>query len=131
MSIKSTRYDMARAVMEAVAFELRRAFEDYEKNNIHFDQLHVTGGGANSRIWQQILADVTKTPVLLPFITQSASWGAAVLAGMGIGLDLMKEATDSNREDRFLKPTNSDLYIDAYKKYVSLRDIVMHQNIYT
>jgi len=129
MTLKSSRYDMARSVMEAVAFELRRAFEDFEKRHIRFDLLNVTGGGANSRIWQQIIADVTQTPVALPRSTQSASWGAAVLAGIGVGLDDLAKTIDVSQEERRLEPVHSDLYQDAYMKYISMREIIAQQKI--
>ena len=124
LTFNSSRGDMARAVMETVAFELRRALEDFEKRDIHFDQLNVTGGGANSRIWQQIVADVTQTPVVLPHSTQSASWGAAVLAAKGAEMDDLMKTIDTSQKERRLEPSHASLYQDIYTKYKNLREVI-------
>jgi sugar (pentulose or hexulose) kinase len=44
------------------------------------------GGGARSALWLQILADVLNTPLLVPRVVEAGTLGAALVAGVGVGL---------------------------------------------
>ena len=52
---------------------------------MRIDELRAIGGGARSELWLQLKADITGIPVVAPRITEAASWGAALLAGVGAG----------------------------------------------
>jgi len=86
LSLSHSRDDMARAVMEGIAFELRWAMEEMREAEVRVTELKMVGGAAGSPVWPQIVADVTGFPVSLPAVKQSASRGAAILAGVGAGL---------------------------------------------
>ena len=86
LSLPHTRDDMARAVMEGIALELRWAVSEMRQAGIDVAELRMVGGAARSHIWPQIVADVTAIPVVLPAMSQAASRGAAILAGTAVGL---------------------------------------------
>jgi xylulokinase len=86
LSLPHTRDDMARAVMEGIAFELRWAVTEMRQAGIEVAELRMVGGAARSNIWPQIVADVTAIPVVLPAMSQAASRGAAILAGTAVGI---------------------------------------------
>jgi xylulokinase len=86
LSLPHTRDDMARAVMEGIALELRWAISEMRQAGIDIAELRMVGGAARSNIWPQIVADVTAIPVVLPAMSQAASRGAAILAGTAIGI---------------------------------------------
>ena len=86
MNLKHTRADMARAVMEGVVFDLRWTLEEILAAGVQVDEMKMVGGGAASSAWPQIVTDITGIPVALPATREAASWGAAVLAGVGAGL---------------------------------------------
>jgi xylulokinase len=92
LTLPHTRDDMARAVMEAVAFELRWAIEEIGRAGVSVNVLKMVGGAARSPVWPQIVADVTCLPVALPAFSQAASWGAAILAGVAAGVYADPEA---------------------------------------
>ena len=52
---------------------------------MEIEELRAIGGGARSDLWLQLKADITGIPVVAPAITEAASWGAALLAGVGAG----------------------------------------------
>ncbi|MGQ9609321.1 MAG: xylulokinase [bacterium] len=83
LSISHSCDNMARAIMEGIAFDLRCTIDDILKSGIRINNLRMVGGAASSPIWTKIVADITKVPVILPSLTQSASYGAAILAGFG------------------------------------------------
>jgi sugar (pentulose or hexulose) kinase len=92
LTLPHTRDDIARAVMEAVAFELRWAIEEIGRSGVTVQVLKMVGGASRSSAWPQIVADVTCLPVALPAISQAASWGAAILAGVTAGVYADAEA---------------------------------------
>ena len=86
LSLPHTRDDMARAVMEGIAFELRWAVAEMRQAGIEVAELRMVGGAAQSDVWPQVVADVTAIPVVLPSMSQAASRGAAILAGTAVGI---------------------------------------------
>jgi xylulokinase len=92
LSLSHSRDDMARAVMEGIAFELRWAMEEMRARGIDVAAWVMVGGAAESPAWPQIVADVTGVPVALPALKQAAGYGAAILAGVGAGLFADPEA---------------------------------------
>ena len=86
LTLTHGRGDLSRAVMEGVACELRWALDEIRAAGMMVDELTMVGGAARSPVWPQIVADVTEVNVSVPAITEAASWGAAVLAGIGVGV---------------------------------------------
>jgi xylulokinase len=78
--------DLARAVMEGVAFGLRDCLELVRSLRLPTDEVRLIGGGARSPLWRQIVADVFGLPVLGLEAEEGAAYGAALLAGVGAGI---------------------------------------------
>lgn len=74
-----------RALYEGVAYSLRDCLEVMKSKGLGFSTARLTGGGARSALWRQIVADVLNITVELPAVAD-ASYGAALLAGVGIGV---------------------------------------------
>jgi sugar (pentulose or hexulose) kinase len=81
----------------------------------------VVGGGAKSRLWNQIKADVTGLPVNVPEITETTALGAAFLSLVGIGayasLSEVSEDIVKIRECIEPDPANESVYTEAYQRY--------------
>jgi xylulokinase len=78
---------LVRAVLEGVGFNLRTCKDAFTDNGIPVQSLDVIGGGAQSEVWMQILADVWQVPVRRRSIVADAnSLGAAITAAVGLGL---------------------------------------------
>jgi xylulokinase len=86
LTFGTTKTDLAKAILEGLTFELRLNLDLLKDGGVHIDELRAIGGGARSELWLQLKADVTGVPVVAPRITEAASWGAALLAGVGGGL---------------------------------------------
>ncbi len=74
-----------RALYEGISYSLRDCLEVLRARGLGFGEARLTGGGARSPLWRQILADVLGVRVELPAVAD-ASFGAALLAGVGIGV---------------------------------------------
>ena len=71
------------AFMEGVAFSLRDSFTIFEEMKVPVRNIRLGGGGARSRLWGQIQADVYGHEVEIVEAEEGAAYGAAVLAGVG------------------------------------------------
>jgi len=85
VSIASTRGDFARALMEGVAFSLRDCYRTLEEMRLPVKRIFLIGGGARSKTWSEIVANVFNCAVAVPE-PGDASFGACLLAGTGVGL---------------------------------------------
>jgi xylulokinase len=87
LTMNHSRAEMTRAMLEGVSFNLRLILDALESQGTPIPSIRLIGGGAQSAVWRQMLADVFARPVqLLDLITEATSWGAAVAGGVGIGL---------------------------------------------
>jgi xylulokinase len=79
------RAHFVRALYEGIAYAIRDAMTAAETLGLRYDTLRIIGGGARSATWRQIVADVLGKSILVP-ANGDASFGAAALAGIGVGL---------------------------------------------
>ena len=120
--------DMVRAVMEGIAFIFRHHIESHERLAGPCRALRIFGGGSNSRIWLQIIADITGKTVVRPRTHETGCLGAAILAGKGAGLiediyhaDSMVGAPS---EVFYPNPANELLYAEAFKRSLQLSEFI-------
>lgn len=125
LTVEHRRSDLMRAVLEGVALNLRVILDTFRREGASIQGLRVIGGGARSAVWNQIMADVLRVPVhRLAMDVEATSMGAAVAAGVGVGLwegfsvvDEMVRVTSvvSPREELFpLYDELYDIFNDAY-----------------
>jgi sugar (pentulose or hexulose) kinase len=123
-TLRHTKAHFARAIMEAIACIVRRNIEVLEDLNIKVNEIRTLGGGARSRLWKQIEADLTRRPVLTMRNEEAACLGAAILAGTAIGLykniDEACEKMVSIKERFDPNPANFQVYEKTYQRYVRL-----------
>lgn len=85
LTSRHTRAHLTRAVLEGITFGLRDSFE-LIKAVSPILEIRVSGGGAKSLFWLQMMADVFGTPLTPVENLEGAAYGAALLAGMGTGI---------------------------------------------
>lgn len=120
---------MTRAVLEGVAFGLRDSFELMKGIGLgEITQVRVSGGGARSPLWRQILADVMDSELVTVNTTEGAAYGAALLAGVGAGVwSTVDAACDSAIQLTGSTKPNSEIvphYDEAYAQYSALYPIL-------
>jgi xylulokinase len=85
LTASHTRAHVVRALLEGVAFSLRDTLEIFREMKVPVDEIRLGGGGARSRLWRQIQADVYGREVATVRAEEGAAYGAAILAGVGAG----------------------------------------------
>lgn len=83
LSASHTRAHVVRAILEGVAFSLRDTFTIFEEMKVPVKNIRLGGGGARSKLWRQIQADVYGHEVEIVEAEEGAAYGAAILAGVG------------------------------------------------
>ncbi|HET8648132.1 MAG TPA: FGGY-family carbohydrate kinase, partial [Vicinamibacteria bacterium] len=86
LTLKHGLPHLLRAVYEAVCFGTRQIVEDMVAHGFKLERIIAGGGGAGSRLWTQIQADVLGQPLHLPRDKETMALGAAIWAGLGAGL---------------------------------------------
>ena len=85
LDLSHDRFDMARAVMEGVVFQILWMMEEFPQKPSE-EGIILSGGASKSEVWAQLLADISGLPVRIPEVADLACVGAAVMAGVGCGL---------------------------------------------
>ena len=87
LTLRHTRAHMIRAVLEGVSFGLRDGFILLSRVGLReTPNVRISGGGARSPLWRAILASVLATPLESVAASEGAAYGAALLAGVGVGI---------------------------------------------
>jgi xylulokinase len=125
-----------RAILEGIAFEQRLLGEGLSRaTGQTTSEYIVMGGGSQSDLWCQILADVTAVPILRAGVAEATSLGAGILAAAAVGWypDTHEAAAAMTRTGRVFSPdcdamvTYNALYTQVYRDlYPSLQPL-MHR----
>ena len=82
ISARHTKKDMLRAVMEGVIFSLFDCINIIESIGVKNESIYASGGGGNSPLWRQIMADVFGRKISIKRAWQGSALGAAILGGV-------------------------------------------------
>ncbi|MFX1411615.1 MAG: FGGY-family carbohydrate kinase [Promethearchaeota archaeon] len=134
LSLGHQRRDLYRAVLEGVAYEIKKNIEVFKELGVHPIELKLTGGGSRSDFWNQIYADVLGITCVRNVIEESTSLGAAILAASGAGIfpDISKAAESLCKVDKKWIPNNENhIKYDKFSKFsYKLYSYLNNQNIY-
>lgn len=86
ISGKHDQRHFVRSILEGVAFALKDSLELIKDKGVKIKEIRAIGGGAKSRIWQQILADILGEEINLLNVEEGPAFGAALIAGVGVGV---------------------------------------------
>ncbi|MDT8305812.1 MAG: FGGY family carbohydrate kinase [Anaerolineae bacterium] len=132
LSAADGRAELVRAVLEGTAYQMeaiRRAAEALGQGPI--ERIVVAGGGARSRSWLQVKADVTGCVHLVAAEVEAAAFGAALLAGLGGGLLAGEEEAlaAAGQVAEVVEPdvARHEVYQRRYEKlFVPWQQLVLH-----
>ena len=105
----TTRAHIARAALEAIAFQSAEVLEAMARDALHpVRELRADGGAAANDLLMQFQADITGVPVIRPAQTETTALGAAYLAGLAVGFwQNVEEIEALWRADRVFEPAMS------------------------
>jgi xylulokinase len=124
LSLQNNRADMVRAVFEGVALNARWVFGPVEKFcGRRLGPINTVGGGANSNLWCQILADVlNRTIRQVENPIQAVARGAALIASVGMGYISFSDTPQLVKFQASYEPdpANRELYDERFEIFVDL-----------
>lgn len=123
LHLASTRGDIHRSFLEAIAYGFRSHFDVFSSGGLDITHTTVTNGGSKSRLWREILADVLGRDLHSIINHPGASYGAAVIAGIGAGvIDDWSYVVGHLEEGETISPNpeNVTRYNERYADYVAL-----------
>ena len=118
MTQQHRREHFLRAVLEGVGYGLSQILDVLRERDAITD-LRIIGGGAKSRVWKQIIADLCQVQLhdVTTFSDSAATLGAAAAAGVGIGLfETLLQAVEGVAQANVLPPQE-----ETYPAYRALR----------
>jgi len=130
LGLQHTKPHIIRAFMEAVAVNIYRIVQYCEKmTGVEIEEIRSLGGGANSSLWCQIKADVMGRPVVtMKNVQDAACLGAAMIAGVGIGLwpSVSKIASEVVEIEHIYQPNtqNRIAYDELAAKYALMVECI-------
>jgi autoinducer 2 (AI-2) kinase len=122
---RSGRAECFRAIEESAAYVSRGHLQIIEElAGLSVDRMILTGGAAKGTLWPQIISDTLGLPVQVPEVKESTALGAAIYAGLGVGVfdDPASAARRVNRIERTLEPQAdaSEAYARLYQTWGEL-----------
>jgi len=129
LTASHTRAHCVRAVMEGVAFSLRDTLTLFAELGIPVTGIRLGGGGARGVLWRRIQADVYGRAVELLAAEEGGAFGAALLAGVGVGAWATMETAcaETVHVAQSFEPRDSVRMDEAYGRfrrvYPALREI--------
>lgn len=136
LTMSHNKAHMTRAVMEGVAYHLRWICEAMEKTGFIIDGFNGIGGGCNSSVWVQIIADVTGRPLrVVENHMEAGAVGAALTVAVGLGIHPDMDAVDDLIGiEKVVHPdlSNQTRYEDLYQIYRDLYTVLVpiHHRLY-
>lgn len=121
LGLEHDRYDIARAVMEGVAFEANQAVEQFRQKGCRGGSVKMLGGASRSNLWSEIIANTTGNPVVRLKEADVACVGAGIIAGVGSGIfsDFNDGYDRIEKEEMYTLPEGDKVafYKEKYQKY--------------
>lgn len=134
LSLGHERKDLYRAVLEGVAYDVKRNIDVFREMGIVPSELRLTGGGSRSNLWNQIYSDVLNVTCVRNVIEEATSLGAAILAASGAGLfpDIAKAAKKLCNVDKKWQANKerNDFYEKIYKFSSNLYKTLNEKGLY-
>jgi xylulokinase len=118
--------ELARSVLEGCAFAMRDVVDRLAEMGMGTDRIRLCGGGARSRLWAQIRADLCQREVEIARHIDAAPFGAALLASVAAGLarsvEELSPQLSGGLETIAPNPAHRDIYESRYRQYRALFD---------
>ena len=124
LKLATTRGEILKGIVQGATFYLRKCIEVLPEFGIDISEYRAVGGGSNSDTWLQLSADILGKPFVRPKVNEAGSLGAAIVAGVGLGIfsSLEEGVAQIVKPDRTFEPQMNlhSKYMEKYQKYKNL-----------
>ena len=124
LTASHTRADLIRSLLEGVSYSQKDCLEIIEQMGAPVSSVRVSGGGARSAFWRQMLADIFAKRVVVLETQEGSAYGAALLALVGTGgcgsIGEICRAAIHEVDSVEPRPAEQEIYARGHKTYQSL-----------
>lgn len=120
LTLRHHRGHLARAVLEGIILALRDAYEVFLENRVQLSRLVVSGGGRRSALWRNMMRDIFALPVSTSSLEPASPAGAALLAGVGVGLLDVSAVADIAAHHQTAPEYPDEAAVDFYRRLYRL-----------
>lgn len=124
LRLEHRKAHMDRAVIEGVTYSLKQTFDLIQNLGVPIHQIKITGGGARSKIWAQMIADIFNVEVITIKIEEGPALGAAILAMVGHGTYDSVEAACAKiielKNTYIPNPVHVEIYQRKYSDFIKI-----------
>jgi xylulokinase len=125
LTLRHRREHLVRAVMEGVVFALRQGLDLMQDLGVKVDRIIASGGGSAHPLWLQLQADIFNQPIYRTRTAEAAAAGAALLAGVGIGMyadagTAVQETVHYDERIVFPNRERAGFYAEAFSAFCAL-----------
>ena len=124
LTAKHRRAELIRSVLEGVSFSQKDCLDIIEEMGVHVNSVRLSGGGARSLFWRQMLADIFRKPAVTLETQEGSAYGAALLSMVGTGAyaTVVEACRATIRQTECLEPRSyeAQLYARAHQVYKAL-----------
>lgn len=110
LEMTTKRSEILKALLEGVALEMKLNLDIMEKSGMKINKLIATGGGAKSKIWTQIKANVLNKPITVIEVEEAGCFGAAMIACSAVtGIEVEKLVSQNKKEIMQIAPSQEQV----------------------
>lgn len=122
LRLGNDKYDIARALMEGVAFEVRAGLEKYAQQGVDISSLKIMGGASRSDLWCSIVGYATHCKITRMENAEACAVGAAAIAAVGCGMTDSYVSLSNGCTMELNDKAIYDHYDEKYEKYIKIRN---------
>lgn len=128
LSVENTQQDIYLGCMEGVVYEMRLNMDRLREAGVEVKALRATGGGARSKTWLQMKADILNIPVTALRSEEAGAAGSAMLVGVAVGafgsLEEAAKVMVVPKDTYYPRPEVHARYEDTYQRYTKVYNAV-------
>lgn len=129
LTLATSKTDVLQALMESIAYDTVNTLSLMHQEGIAVDRIRITGGGSRSAWWTQLKADVTGKPIEVVRHPEPGTLGAALLAGLAIGVyddrDAISKQYSGTAAVYMPDPERAALHQERLEKYRKLMALLL------
>lgn len=124
LTLATNKGDLIKGILDGITYEMRLNLECLQQCGVSIQELRAIGGGAQSRTWMQLKADIFERPVTALNVSEAACLGAAMLAGVATGVfSSFDEATTTLVQEAERFEPNSNAAESYRARYAIYKDV--------
>jgi len=132
LSLSTSKADLIKAILEGISFEMKYNLSLLEEMGISVNELRAIGGGAKSREWLQLKADIYGKKVVSLKVSEAVSLGTAILAGVATGeyssIEEAVETTVGIKEVFYPREEKTRVYEEKFQIYKDIYPTLVNLN---